>query len=201
MFYYVKGKVVHTAPNLAVVDVGGVGYACRTTLVTLSRLKAGQEATLYTYLHVREDIFDLYGFADQEELTCFQRLIGSSGVGPKAALSILSAVTPSQLALAVVTGDEKPLTAAVGVGKKLAQRIVLELKDKIAKEQMNLSAANDAPGIDMIHITNDAASEAAAALAVLGYSQGEIGAALKGLDPAELTVEQIIKKALAALMR
>ena len=134
MFYYVNGTVAETGPNLAVIDCGGVGYACATTNYTLSQLKKGERAKLYTHLHVREDIFELYGFSSQAELNSFRMLIGVSGVGPKAALSVLSAATPQNLALSIVTGDEKALTAAPGIGKKIAQRIILELKDKMAKE-------------------------------------------------------------------
>ncbi len=199
MFYYLNGTVAHIEQNLAVIDVGGAGYACRTSLYSMADLTVGAQAKLYTYLHVREDIFELYGFCEQEELNCFKMLLGISGVGPKAALSILSAVTPSQLALSIVTGDEKPLTAAVGVGKKMAQRIILELKDKMAKEQINLSSG--AGSVAPIAVSNDAVSEAVAALAVLGYSQAEIDAVLRGADVSNLTVEEIIKKALAGLMR
>ena len=118
MFYYVKGKVAHLAPNLAVIDCGGVGYACRTTSYTLSALQVGQEGTLYTHLNVREDAMDLYGFATENERSCFQMLIAISGVGPKAALSILSAANPEGLATAIITGNEKALMVAPGIGKR-----------------------------------------------------------------------------------
>ena len=131
MFYYLNGRVVHVAPYLAVIDCGGVGYACRTTNVTLSALKVGGPGKLYTHLNVREDAAELYGFATEEELNCFEMLIGVSGVGPKAALYILSSAPPERLALAIITGDEKALTAAPGIVKKIAQRIILELKDKL----------------------------------------------------------------------
>ena len=134
MYYYVNGTVAEIGPNLAVIDCGGVGYACATTNYTLAQLKKGEKAKLYTYLHVREEIFDLYGFASQAELSSFKMLISVSGVGPKAALAILSSGTPDQLALSIVTGDEKALTGVPGIGKKIAQRIILELKDKLAKE-------------------------------------------------------------------
>ena len=134
MFYYLDGTVAEILPYLAVIDCGGVGYACKTTNYTLARLKKGQRGKLYTYLDVGENAFGLYGFATQNELNSFKLLIAVSGVGPKAALAILSTSTPESLAMAIVTGDEKSLTAAPGVGKKLAQRIILELKDKMAKE-------------------------------------------------------------------
>ena len=118
MFYYVSGTVAHVEPYLAVIDCGGVGYACKTTSTTISQLQVGKASKLYTYLHVGEGIFDLYGFASQNELNSFKLLLGVSGVGPKAALAILSANTPEALAMSIVTGDEKALTAAQGIGKK-----------------------------------------------------------------------------------
>ena len=145
MFYYVSGPVADIEPGLAVIDCGGVGYACATTNYTLSRLKKGTPAKLYTYLNVREDAMELFGFADQSELRSFKLLISVSGVGPRAALAILSAVTPQQLALAVVAGDEKALTAANGIGKKIAQRVILELKDKLAAEEAVVSGEGSVP--------------------------------------------------------
>ena len=145
MFYFIRGTVAHTAPGLVVIDANGVGYALNTSYLSASSVKTGDTATFYTYLYVREDIFDLYGFATQEELTCFKQLIAISGVGPKAAAAILGVVTPQKLALAVVTGDEKALCQAPGIGKKLAQRIILELKDKMAKNQ--LESASEAEGL------------------------------------------------------
>ena len=200
MFYYVSGVVAHTAPYLAVIDCGGVGYACRTTNHTLSRLKQGEKARLYTYLNVREDAMELYGFATENERNCFELLISVSGVGPKAALSILSAATPESLAMSVITGDEKALTVAPGIGKKIAQRIILELKDKLAKGQ--ISPGGEAyGGTGVTVIPENKTSEAAAALAVLGYSQGEINLALKGIDLEALSLEEIIKQALKKMMK
>ena len=197
MFYYVNGVVAETGPNLAVIDCGGVGYACATTNYTLSQLKKGERAKLYTHLHVREDIFELYGFSSQAELNSFRMLIGVSGVGPKAALSVLSATTPQNLALSIVTGDEKALTAAPGIGKKIAQRIILELKDKLAKEQGSF----DTRGGTLSPVpTGGKTQEAASALAVLGYSSQEISAALKGVDTA-LPVEEMIRIALKKMVR
>ena len=152
MFYYLKGRAAHLAPNLAVIDCGGVGYACRTTSYTLSGLQMGQEVTLYTHLNVREDAMELYGFGTEKERNCFQLLIGVSGVGPKAALSILSATTPEGLATAIITGDEKALTVAQGIGKKIAQRILLELKDKLAKGQLPAGEERyGGTGVTVIH--------------------------------------------------
>lgn len=201
MFYYVNGTVAHLAPYLAVIDCGGVGYACRTTNNTLTRLKKGETARLYTYLNVREDAMELYGFFTEDERNCFQLLIGVSGVGPKAALSILSSSTPETLAMSIITGDEKALTVAPGIGKKIAQRVILELKDKLAKGQAIGGAGESYGGSGVTVIPENKLSEASAALAVLGYSQGEINLALKGVDLDALTLEQVIKEALKKMMK
>ncbi len=200
MFYYLFGTVAEIEANLAVIDCGGVGYACSTTNYTLSQLKKGEKAKLYTYLNVREDAVDLFGFASQSELHTFKLLLGVSGVGPKAALSILSSTTPGNLAMSVVMGDEKALMAAPGIGKKIAQRIILELKDKLAKESQ--SEGFSAGGISTaIPQQNAKAGEAAAALAVLGYGSQDISAALKGIDMEALTLEDIIRQALKKMIR
>ena len=198
MFYYVSGTVAEIGPNLAVIDCGGVGYACATTNYTISRLKKGERAKLFTYLHVREEIFELFGFSSQQELSSFKMLIGVSGVGPKAALAILSSTTPNNLALSIVTGDEKALTAAPGIGKKIAQRIILELKDKLAKEQTSFSSDGPVPVIAAGGANK--AGEASAALSVLGYGTPEIAAALKGVDM-EQPLEEIIRQALKKMVR
>ena len=200
MFYYVNGTVAHLAPYLAVIDCGGVGYACRTTNNTLARLKKGETARLYTYLNVREDAMELYGFFTEDERNCFQLLIGVSGVGPKAALSILSSSTPETLAMSIITGDEKALTCAPGIGKKIAQRVILELKDKLAKGQI-APGGESYGGTGVTVIPENKSSEAAAALAVLGYSTAEIGVALKGIDLDALSLEEIIKQALKKMVK
>ena len=200
MFYYLNGTVAHMGPYLAVIDCGGVGYACRTTNYTLSGLSKGSQAKLYTYLHVREDVFELYGFSTEGELSSFQMLLGVSGVGPKAALAILSSTTPEGLAMAIVSENEKALTCAPGIGKKIAQSIILELKDKLAKGQLTTSSGETFDGGVTI-IPENKTSEASAALAVLGYSQPEITTALKGLDVEQLTLEQIIKQALKRMVQ
>ena len=200
MFYYVQGTVTHIAPNLAVIDCGGVGYACKTTTNTISSINKGKVHKLYTHLYVKEEIFELYGFATEEELNSFQMLIGVSGVGPKAALAILSCNTPEGLAMAIVSGNEKALTSAPGIGKKIAQRIILELKDKLSKGQLTVSGMESVAGGITI-IPEDKTSEASAALAVLGYSQQEIMLALKGLDLQSLTLEEIIKQCLKKMMK
>ncbi|MCD8367172.1 MAG: Holliday junction branch migration protein RuvA [Clostridiales bacterium] len=202
MFYYLSGTVAHVAPYLAVIDCGGVGYACKTTNYTLSTLRKGEQAKLYTHLAVKEDDVALYGFATEEERNLFLLLISVSGVGPKAALSILSTSAPSSLALAIITGDLKALTSAPGVGKKLAQRIVLELKDKLAKEQdAQFQNGGVAPANQDTVIPEDKLSEAGAALQVLGYHQSEINTALKGLDTSALTLEELVKQALKRLAK
>lgn len=142
MFYYLNGTLALVDANLAVIDCGGVGYACHTTNYTLTKLQLGKPAKLFTYCGIKEDAFDIYGFSTREELNCFRQLISVSGVGPKAALAILSVVSPDQFTLAVMTQDVKTLTMAAGVGKKLAQRVLLELKDKIAGSQMELNGAD-----------------------------------------------------------
>ena len=199
MFYYLNGFVAETGANLAVIDCGGVGYACATTNYTLAQLKKGEKAKLYTYLHVREEIFEIYGFASQGELNSFKMLIAVSGVGPKAALAILSSTTPDQLALAIVTGDEKALTAAPGIGKKIAQRIILELKDKLSKDPGSFASAGGAS--IPVPVKNDKSGEAAAALAVLGYTSQDIAVALNGLDMDALSLEEIIRQALKRMVR
>lgn len=197
MFYYVDGTVSVLQTGLAVIDCGGVGYACHASQNTISKLKIGTKARLLTYLNVREGIFELYGFIDEEEKSCFEMMIGVSGVGPKAALSILSVAPPDRLALSIITGDEKMLTQAPGIGKKIAQRIILELKDKLAKEQSSF----DARGGTVTPIQSGGkVQEAASALAVLGYSSQEISAALKGVDTA-LPVEEIIRQTLKKMVK
>ena len=201
MYYYVSGMVAHIEPFLAVIDCGGVGYACRTTSYTLSQIKKGEKAKLFTYLSVREDAMDLYGFVSQEELKLFCQLISVSGVGPKAALAILSSATPANLALSIITGDEKALMAAQGVGKKIAQRVILELKDKLAKGQSVSGSGESVSGPAVTIIPQNKLSEASAALAVLGYSQAEINVALKGIDIDGQPLEQIIRQALKKMVK
>lgn len=186
-------------PGLAVIDCGGVGYACKTSQTTCASLTVGKKAKLYTYLHVGENIFDLYGFADQEELNCFQMLISVSGVGPKAALAILSTAPTSQLALSIITGDAKLLTRAPGVGKKIAQRICLELKDKLAKQQDTKGLSGIPAAVPMAADSTAAVSEAVSALMVLGYSQSEAMGAMEGLSAENATAEDLIKACLKKL--
>ena len=201
MFYYLDGTVAEILPYLAVIDCGGVGYACKTTNNTLSRLKKGQRGKVYTFLNVGDGIFDLYGFATLNELNSFKLLLGVSGVGPKAALAVLSSGTPETLAMAIVTGDEKALTAAPGIGKKIAQRIILELKDKMSKETAGGLDFSGGRGTPAAQLFSNKASEAAQALAVLGYSTQEAAQALKGVDVENLALEEIIRQSLKKMVR
>ena len=199
MFYHLDGKVAELGQGMAVIDCNGVGYLVNTSLTTQSRLKVGERSKLYISESVREDAFELFGFATKSEKRSFDLLIGVSGVGPKAALSILSAYTPEALAMAILSGDEKALTVAPGIGKKIAQRVILELKDKLAKESgdFELPMKSGAP----VAVGDGKLSDSAAALEVLGYGPAEINVALKGVDVAPLTVEEIIKAALKNMMK
>ena len=198
MIYSVNGTVEVIEPNLAVIDCGGVGYACRTTANTISQLKIGESAKLLTYLAIREDAAELFGFADTAELNCFKMLISVSGVGPKAALSILSGMTPQSFALCVASGDSKTLTNAPGIGKKTAERIVLELKDKVSKQ--DVAAGVKGSPIPVVAAASNTVSEAVSALMVLGYTNTEATNALSGLDPAS-PVDELIKAGLKKLAR
>lgn len=201
MFYYLKGTAAHLGPNLAVIDCGGVGYACRTTSYTLSALQIGAPAQLYTHLNVREDAVELYGFSTENERNCFQMLIAVSGVGPKAALSILSATTPEGLATAIITGNEKALMVAQGIGKKTAQRIILELKDKMARESAATGLDFSGGAAVSVPAFTNKATEAAQALAVLGYTSAEVAQALKGVDVETLSLEEIIRQCLKKMVK
>ncbi len=193
MFYSITGKVVYLDTQSVALETGGVAFKCSTTLTTLKKIgEKGSVATLYTYLNVREDALDLFGFYTEQEMECFKLLISVSGVGPKAALSILSELSPEKLALSLATGDSKAITKAQGVGPKLAQRIVLELKDKLAKG-MEIEAAG-------LAASDGNAAEAVGALTMLGYSQSEAAMAVSKLD-GTLSVEDLIRQALKTLSR
>ena len=196
MIYYVSGEVTVLEPGLAVIDCGGVGYGCRVTAYTASQLKLHQKARLYVTESIREDAYDLYGFISREEQRCYELLTSVNGVGPKAALSILSAGGPQNFTLAVMTGDEKMLTAAQGVGKKLAQRIILELKDKMGGANTEIDFSSPVAAAPM---AGNNATLATQALKELGYSPAEIAAALKGADP-NTTTEDLIRHALRAMV-
>lgn len=194
MIYSVRGKLTHKEPFLAVVECAGVGYACRTTCSTSVQLgETGKEVYLYTYLHVREDNVELFGFYSMQELNCFKMLISVSGVGPKAALSILSDIDAQRFALTVASGDSKVFTKTKGVGPKLAQRIVLELKDKIAKESITASDIKSSGSVFVPE--GDNCAEAVSALMVLGFSQEEVAAAVSKIDTS-LDTGEIVKQAL-----
>ena len=197
MIYYLNGPVTILEPGLAVVECGGVGYGCRITAFTAAQLKLNQPARLYICESIREDAHDLYGFASREEQRCYELLTSVTGVGPKAALAILSVGGPQNFTLAVMTGDEKMLTAAQGIGKKIAQRIILELKDKIGGGSMELdfSAGTTAAPVQ----AGSNAALAHAALQELGYSPAEISTALKGVDP-NATTEEMVRHALRAMV-
>ena len=197
MIYYVSGPVTVLEPGLAVIDCAGVGYGCRITAYTAGQLKLNHNARLYVTESIREDAFDLYGFISKEEQHCYELLTSVNGVGPKAAMAILSAGGPQNFTLAVMTGNEKMLTAAQGIGKKIAQRIILELKDKVGggSAELDFTAGPAATPVQ----TGNAAALAHAALQELGYSAAEINAALKGVDP-NSTTEEMVRHALRAMV-
>jgi len=200
LFYYLEGKTAIIEPNLAVIDCGGVGYLVNTTAYTISRLKLGENARLYTYVNVREDAIDIFGFVSVNEKRSFEMLLGVSGVGPKMALSILSSTTPEGLAMAIVGEDAKALTSAPGVGKKIAQRIILELKDKLAKDNATISLKGAAVPA-AVPMENSKVGDAVAALTVLGYGHAEIAKALNAVDTDNLSLEDIIRQALKLMLR
>lgn len=195
MFYYLNGLITIKEQSFVCLDINGAGYLVYTSLNTLSKLELNSHAKLYTYTNIREDAFDIYGFLDIEELNFFKLLINISGVGPKAGLSILSVASPSALALAIISGDEKLITQAQGIGKKIAQRIVLELKDKIQKEKSTVSHKD----LEVFN-TSDVINESISALMVLGYSQSEATKSISGIDTS-LTSAEIIKIGLKNLLR
>ena len=196
MLYYVRGQVTLLEPGLAVIDCGGVGYGCRVTAYTAAQLKLGKTAKLFITESIREDAYDLYGFISREEQRCYELLTSVNGVGPKAAMAILAA-GPQNFTLAVMTGDEKLLTAAQGVGRKTAQRIILELKDKVAGGSTELDFSG--PTVSAAPVSGNHTALANAALQELGYSPSEIAAALKGVDP-NATTEEMIRYALRAMV-
>ncbi|NLB81458.1 MAG: Holliday junction branch migration protein RuvA [Clostridiaceae bacterium] len=189
MFDYIKGTLSYYSDTYAVVDVGGIGYKIATTAKSLGIIKPGEAVTFYTYLHIRDSIMDIYGFTDTRERSTFMLLISVSGVGPKVGISILSAIAAEDLALAVVSNDTKLITIAPGVGKKLAERIILELKDKIKAESLDFD--NSISALPQASLE----SEAAEALVVLGYAPSAAIKAIKNVEKG-LTLEETIKKAL-----
>lgn len=198
MFYSVSGTVVDYGTNFVAVDAGGVAFLCFTSMQTAGKCSViGEKVTLYTHLNVREDAIELYGFYEKQELDCFKMLLGVSGVGAKMALSLLSEYTPDKIILSIAAGDHKALTRASGIGNKLAQRIVLELKDKVGA--LSADTAEDISAVSAVS-KNSSTAEAAAALVMLGYSQSEASLALSSLDPS-LSVEELIKQSLKLLSK
>ena len=201
MFYHLNGIVSELGQNLVVLECGGIGFALNATLNTVSRLKMGEKAKLYVAESIGETNFDLYGFADKAEKRCFEMLVSVSGIGPKAALSILSHNSPEGLALAIMSGDEKALTVAPGIGKKIAQRVILELKDKVSKEMGSTADILPAGRPAVVAVSGGAVNDALAGLSVLGYSSAEIAPALKALDTEGMSAEQIIKAVLKQMVK
>ncbi len=198
MYYSVRGTLIHRELNFAVVECGGVGYQCYITANTARQLpNTGSECMLYTYLNVREDAMELFGFADRSELSCFRLLTSVSGVGPKVGLAILSELTPERVALAAASGNHKEFVRAQGVGPKLAQRIVLELKDKVGLPSAGDGIVTQGEPTGVISVSQGAA-EAVNALTMLGFSSGEASAAVGKLDSA-LPVETLVREALKIL--
>lgn len=199
MFHYIEGIVDSLAPNLAVVDCGGMGFSLSVSNNTLAALNPGERARLYTYLYLREDAMELFGFFDRQEKACFEKLIGVSGVGPRAALAVLSYNTPAALAFAVAAGNEKALTVVPGIGKKIAQRILLELKDKLG-DAAPAEGGISLPAGDVPAASGSALALAQAALAELGYRPQEITAALRSFDPEGMKTEEIVRQCLRAMV-
>lgn len=193
MFYYLKGILAHKGENFVALDVGGVGYKIFASINNLSKVNTENEYKFYTYTHVREDIFDIYGFLTEEELSFFEMLISVSGVGPKAALSILSILSPSDIVSAIIMGDAKAISRAPGIGSKIAQRIILELKNKVSENDII------APKGDDNFLAIDTSNEAVAALMALGYSSTDAKRAVISVEGAK-SVEETIKIALKNLM-
>lgn len=199
MIYHLNGELVLCDMTVAVIDCGGVGYKLLISGNTLGKIsgKVGEKVKLFTYMKVSEDAVDLYGFADEDELETFKLLISVSGVGAKFALSILSLMTPSRLAMAIGAGDAKAIAKAQGVGPKIAQRIILELKDKVAKQ---IAVDTETGEVFTEEPTGNNMSDAIDTLIVLGYKRGEAVAALKGIDP-KLPLEEVIRLALKKLAK
>ena len=200
MFYYLNGTLEHRDANTCVIDCGGVGYKLTVSLTTSDSLvnKMNQTVKLYTYLAVREDGIELFGFATNEERACFNQLISVSGVGPKAAMSILSTLSPDNFSLAICTEDVKAISKAQGIGTKTAARIVLELKDKISKDMMSAGSKSEMAKSTVAPI-NSTLSEALEALMVLGYDKNTVLSVLRGIDTQNSDVGELIKVALKKL--
>ncbi len=204
MFYYLKGELAYRDINTCVIDCGGVGYKLTVSLITSEAMvsKLGKEIKLFTHLAVREDGIELFGFGSYEEKECFNRLTSVSGIGPKAAMSILSTMPPEKLALAICTDDAKAIAKSPGIGAKSALRIILELKDKMSKDMLNDSIINAGNSISAANYNqNSSFSEATEALMVLGYDKATVLSVLRGVDPAITDSGEIIRHALKKLAR
>ena len=204
MFYYLKGELEYRDISTCVIDCGGVGYKLTVSYLTSEAYasKLGKQVKLYTHLAVREDGVELFGFGSYEEKECFNRLTSVSGIGPKAAMSILSTMSPDKLAVAICTGDAKAISKSPGIGAKSAARIILELKDKMSKDMLDsaiISGSNESSAT--LFVSNSAFSEASEALTVLGYDKSTIAASLKKVDPNTSDVGEIIRLALKNLAR
>ena len=207
MFYYISGKLAHLDPAFAVIDAGGVGYKLTISGTTHSamphHLTTSEAPTvkLYTYMAVREDGIELFGFMSEDELSSFKLLISVSGVGPKAAISILSELTPAKLAIAICSDDKKAISRANGIGPKSAARIVLELKDKISGQAFADGDSTISAQELSMSTPSGKRKDAEDALTVLGYSRNEAAAALRTIDTDSLELDEIIRQALKKLMR
>ena len=201
MLYHLNGTVAELGQNLVVLDCGGIGFALNATLNTISKLKIGEKSKLYVAEAIGETNFDLYGFKTKSERRCFEMLLSVSGIGPKAALSILSHNSPESLALAIMSGDEKALTVAPGIGKRIAQRVILELKDKISKEMGASESVLPALTPAAAAASGGAVNDALAGLGVLGYSSAEIAPVLKTMNTEGMSAEQIIKAVLKQMVK
>lgn len=200
MLYHIEGVVSELGPGLAVIDCGGIGFGMAVTAYTLAGLRTGEKAKLFVAESIGENNFDLFGFLDKNERRCFEMLTSVSGIGPKAAMSILSHNTPEGLALAIMSNNEKALTVAPGIGKKIAQRVILELKDKVSKEVSSVDFSTPAMS-PVASVSSSAVNDALTGLGVLGYSGAEIAPVLKKLDTGSMTAEQIIRAVLKQMVR
>lgn len=200
MLYHIEGVVSELGPGLAVIDCGGIGFGMAVTAYTLAGLRTGEKAKLFVAESIGENNFDLFGFLDKNERRCFEMLTSVSGIGPKAAMSILSHNTPEGLALAIMSNNEKALTVAPGIGKKIAQRVILELKDKVSKEVSSVDFSTPAMS-PVASVSSSAVNDALTGLGVLGYSSAEIAPVLKKLDTGAMTAEQIIRAVLKQMVR
>lgn len=200
MFYHLEGNIVEIMPNLVVLDCNGIGYAINTTANSISQVSVGSKSKFYIFDYIKEDVFDLYGFTTKQEKHSFELLISISGVGPKAAISILSSTTPELFAMAVMNDDVKVLTSAPGIGKKIAQRVILELKDKISKDpslgEITIPSVTESVISDSNELNN-----AIKGLSVLGYGNDEIKTALRGVDLEGKSAEDIIKLVLKQMVK